>query len=581
MEISLPYVPTPSKLSIGSALRDARFKTGGVARAPDRYDVPVHGNSIDPQTSPSNGTLQDIRRVASNSRPWVQSLHLTVSQAVPQSSNDRPPEMLERVTDEDGATKHTSSETENTHRQEPGDEPERQSAIAHAMRSSQPGRSVSRGRSHLDKTIEATLANADPGQNIRSRKASHYMGVFREVATPPELNQRGTTLKAHGKESLDQRMSGISVSVDQERPCLPSAATMTTNDYFLSAPATIDHAKTRGQFSPYTLEKQPDGKTSPAQNSAPVAISQSQPTSPLFHNHDPYFRKQDAMKTPLNSQRQPVPPRLLEQIRDAHNLTPMHAQGIHQPARAAVDEEVGVVNRRSLHADASKGHGPDDEEHISSAVYYPHPGPTPEDLEQIALPSKEAQPASSQLRTGTALPNVTNIRYQPERHLREPVPGEHIDISVQSKHGESVFHGNYQPRKNIQDNDSKGAALPSVGGKGFATLPSPLEPEVGSGDEIGEMSQTEDGETTPTKISVPESHSKSRQHIVTPSTPTGAVVLEPYRHQVGGHSTIFRFSRRAVCKQLNNRENEFYERIESRHPDVLRFLPRLVVFPHH
>ena len=39
---------------------------------------------------------------------------------------------------------------------------------------------------------------------------------------------------------------------------------------------------------------------------------------------------------------------------------------------------------------------------------------------------------------------------------------------------------------------------------------------------------------------------------------------------------MFRFSRRAVCKQLNNRENEFYERIEQRHPDMLRFLPRLV-----
>jgi hypothetical protein len=29
-----------------------------------------------------------------------------------------------------------------------------------------------------------------------------------------------------------------------------------------------------------------------------------------------------------------------------------------------------------------------------------------------------------------------------------------------------------------------------------------------------------------------------------------------------------------VCKQLNNRENEFYEKIEKYHRDLLAFLPR-------
>ena len=53
-----------------------------------------------------------------------------------------------------------------------------------------------------------------------------------------------------------------------------------------------------------------------------------------------------------------------------------------------------------------------------------------------------------------------------------------------------------------------------------------------------------------------------------------AVELKPYDHQVGGHSTVYRFSRRAVCKQLNNRENEFYETIERTHADLLHFLPR-------
>jgi hypothetical protein len=60
--------------------------------------------------------------------------------------------------------------------------------------------------------------------------------------------------------------------------------------------------------------------------------------------------------------------------------------------------------------------------------------------------------------------------------------------------------------------------------------------------------------------------------------PLEAIELIPYKHQVGGHTTLWRFSKRAVCKQLNNRENEFYETIERYHRDLLPFLPRYV-FP--
>lgn len=65
-------------------------------------------------------------------------------------------------------------------------------------------------------------------------------------------------------------------------------------------------------------------------------------------------------------------------------------------------------------------------------------------------------------------------------------------------------------------------------------------------------------------------------HQLGPSEPLDAIELVPYRHQVGGHTTLWRFSKRAVCKQLNNRENEFYEQIEKHHRDLLPFLPRYV-----
>ncbi|KAA8915179.1 hypothetical protein TRICI_002674 [Trichomonascus ciferrii] len=55
-----------------------------------------------------------------------------------------------------------------------------------------------------------------------------------------------------------------------------------------------------------------------------------------------------------------------------------------------------------------------------------------------------------------------------------------------------------------------------------------------------------------------------------------SVELTPFKHRVGGHTAIFRFSRRAVCKALINRENAWYETIELNHEELLRFMPKYI-----
>ncbi|KAL3229029.1 Inositol hexakisphosphate kinase 1 [Nakaseomyces bracarensis] len=55
-----------------------------------------------------------------------------------------------------------------------------------------------------------------------------------------------------------------------------------------------------------------------------------------------------------------------------------------------------------------------------------------------------------------------------------------------------------------------------------------------------------------------------------------AVELKPFTNNVGGHTAIFRFSKRAVCKALVNRENKFYENIELNHQELLPFMPRYI-----
>lgn len=56
----------------------------------------------------------------------------------------------------------------------------------------------------------------------------------------------------------------------------------------------------------------------------------------------------------------------------------------------------------------------------------------------------------------------------------------------------------------------------------------------------------------------------------------GVVTLKPYKHQVGGHNPIFKFSERAVCKPLANDENQFYETVEEQHPELLPFMPKYI-----
>ncbi|ODV75329.1 inositol polyphosphate kinase KCS1, partial [Cyberlindnera jadinii NRRL Y-1542] len=54
------------------------------------------------------------------------------------------------------------------------------------------------------------------------------------------------------------------------------------------------------------------------------------------------------------------------------------------------------------------------------------------------------------------------------------------------------------------------------------------------------------------------------------------VELTPFKNKVGGHTAIFRFSHRAVCKALVNRENTWYEIIEQNHADILKFMPKYI-----
>ncbi|KAI8846362.1 hypothetical protein BC829DRAFT_353692, partial [Chytridium lagenaria] len=48
--------------------------------------------------------------------------------------------------------------------------------------------------------------------------------------------------------------------------------------------------------------------------------------------------------------------------------------------------------------------------------------------------------------------------------------------------------------------------------------------------------------------------------------------LTPFTNQVGGHASFLRFSDKALCKPLDPRERNFYENVETSHPELKPFI---------
>lgn len=491
-----------------------------------------------PPSRPSTGTIHGIRRIASDGHTWTKKFHVTVESMEAQGAKDQDP-------------KNSNQEHHGT------TIPEAQSALVHdsmshpsvdrgdSMRAAlkQPPRgerSVSRGRTHVDQSIEATVKKPETSGTARSRKASHMMGIFDPrsgTSTPVPALAEQVHRTGGSKEPFGFSKSSF-------RPTTPL-----TQD--VSPGHSIHHAS-RDYFDA-TVHKSADPNFQAAHQDA-VAVSSLKP------DHDPYFRHQDLAQAPH------VPSKLLEEIRGAYKRKTLGDTPPRKSIPGTATEPsppFGAVDfRRS-------GQREDEEEHISAAVYYPHPGPSPEEIEQFASPGEVFSDLHNNRLPRT--PAVDTL-LSSDKAVDVARTSEHIDISVVSQNDKKIFHGDYHPSEEAST-DLATPPLSPVEEAPASAFVSTSESEMESGDELVQQSQTDDMSTTPTQQNI---IARRPSKVQAPHT-RAKVVLEPYRHQVGGHSTMFRFSRRAVCKQLNNRENEFYERIEQRHPDMLKFLPRSVL----
>lgn len=419
-------------------------------------------------------------------------------------------------------------------------------------------RNASRGRStRVEESIEANLTNTDPSAHVRSRKSSHYMGLFKENTTSPEPRRRDNRA-AEAVEVLEAA-DGEDTSHDEDGPPEPSTLQPLQRTNGQTCESTDDP-------SAYPSRGRTNDRVDFVENA--VDISGSRSTASDLED------SQSRLPSTL-------PHALLEDIRNLHLTT-----GGGRGGSFSQSIPTQIPSERSGHAfTAEKLPGPesgdradgfhslgeetvpggaeaeydDENEHISSALYFPYEPKSHVESEDLTV-SDEAKHIES---PGTAIPRQTY-----------PASAE----SGYTKHVRSRHDGNLPLADLPQLSETDDNSLATISEHSHDLL---SDSDVTSTNESvrsakdEESSLTDEMDVTPTQTPAePARVNRSRRKYHTQTGAIGAVELKPYRHQVGGHTTVFRFSRRAVCKQLNNRENEFYERIERRHPEMLMFLPR-------
>ena len=449
-------------------------------------------------------------------------------------------------------------------------------------------RSTSRssGKGRVEKRIEASVVDAEPAANARSRKSSHMMQLFKENKISSEPKKSSEKPRKTSRSTSDGSVSKTSESAREQlesKELTQHNAGQAVEDGDAVSEGQrrsfegkenegginlkIDRSRSREENTPFTARK--DTGT-PVAGEQGVDIGKPDVDAVAITSG----RRSDASKVKL-------PSRLLEEIRSHHNLTaPVNEKFKTSQVKSQrhdageTDIEVTPTGRKTSDilgaVDATLNESPadteddidedsSDKELISSALYYPHQTTSPDALESVSQEqSIDAKDSDHVLR----LPKPGQVPPTAE----ENETSDDVDIALESQRKNRYLHGALQKEQIPADDPAPSKALDSG---------------ASSASESECSSLTDDGETTPKATPSAAKgtffRSRHRKGRRPKTAPLQAVELKPFKHQVGGHSTVFRFSRKAVCKQLSNKENEFYEIVEQAHPELLRYMPRSVL----
>lgn len=406
--------------------------------------------------------------------------------------------------------------------------------------------------SEEDGQVEKSVAEAMAGveHNARSRKASYSLRFFKE-GLPPEDKARRKDNKSAAKEKLspttEEKGMGVLGSKDKDPGATPQAsagqnAPLPTYSRHASGEAQGKTPSRASEVDYFTFER---GDASGDKS----ASSKPEQDQRLQGHADLSYGAPNAVG--------PMPARGSEYEAGFDGKTrapyePVGRQGDQQDARR--DSNSTIKNGSAANVDEPDPEAEDSgEEKISSAVFLPHQDLTEDDvIETFNCRDAEwtgPRPRSlSQSKTRPWLVKADEPEPEPQEEVVEDLENTLESTrpeGSQTQDSSGLLERSHQLGSAASKRDGRDVKVPHVS-------PRKSRPQMVQ-DQLDE-------------------HVHDHQH--DPQEQLEAIELKPYKHQVGGHTTIWRFSRRAVCKQLNSRENEFYEIIERYHRDLLSFLPR-------
>ncbi|KAL0940411.1 inositol hexaphosphate kinase kcs1 [Colletotrichum truncatum] len=375
----------------------------------------------------------------------------------------------------------------------------------------------------VEKSVHEAMIGAEP--NARSRKASYSLRFFREGLPKEDKTRRKDARHTHMREKISpsqEGQSGLSADIAIEDFAAKSVSTNPT-----PSPRILD----KKDWLPKQLERV---KTFPLQSpqAGNTPILTDSPTQDYFGlrkvNGD-IFHKVDSDGT--------VQIGLKEDSSDGQASPTTVEEGRQVEARRPSDS--------SEHGESHEEGDESSEEKISSAVFVPHPG-----LEEAA---------------------------ERERDVSKPrqTPGNRTASRAEDFHPWLVKADEPEPEEEPSPDQPPDTPSHRPKPKRLPIAPNVALREVQPG-KIEDFAVDDEPEPPTPKPVTTYFEDHAHHHQTDEKEPLEAIELIPYKHQVGGHTTLWRFSKRAVCKQLNNRENEFYEKVEQHHRDLLTFLPRYI-----
>ncbi|KAL9602501.1 MAG: hypothetical protein Q9219_001795 [cf. Caloplaca sp. 3 TL-2023] len=411
----------------------------------------------------------------------------------------------------------------------------------------------------VEKRIEATLAKAEPSSTARSRKSSHLLGLFKENAGQEARKsvERDASLSVKDPKKEEYRKEkNFHGAVDELSQRQDHAGSREAQQ---SLPKVGDE-----ELDQTVSESEKDEGDKRAESTSQKQVHESMQQIPSGLLNEIRDHRLAIPSSSRNESIRPLP--LAKATPQSSDVSKIGGQA-HTGTKSEQTAFTGPEPSQAL--PTGEGDEDSDKEEISSALYYPHEAPSPDAFEDFR--------ANSKISTHNIGTKATGSPREPEflPSSEDDTPSEEVDIALQSQNKQRYLHGDLSKQTaSHEDIYALDSGVSSASESDYESLD-----EGGRSASGDEGNLTADSETTPKASpgAIPSFlRSKSRKRFLRSATAFGAVELKPYTHQVGGHNTVYKFSKRAVCKPLSNRENEFYEVVEHQHPELLKFLPRYI-----